>query len=459
MLASGNRNAVVSGTVALGRDIAVLPASPLDRRSWNIRKPLAIGLAAMLVLFGFVFAWAATFNISGAVIGKGQVQASANRIAVQHPVGGVVAQILASNGDRVKSGDVVVRLDDSSLRSDLAGVESELFELLANEARLEAELADRRTLSIHPILQEAVIRNPRLQSLVNEQQRQLDADYRSIGTQVSLLQEQRNQIADESSGIQAELSAKREELALLNDELARSTENLQKGYVTNSVVLALQRDVIKAKGEAGSLAAKKAELDGKIAEQRLKVYATPLDLRELNADKLNLSKQQSKKLIESRNAILDKLSKLEVRAPVSGMVFDSKILGPRSVIEPAQPIMYIVPDHKPNLVVVRVEASDIEQVRVGQEAALRFTTFSRRSTPIIAGRVTAISADAFLDEKKQTSYYFVDVTLIDSELRRLGSVELLPGMPVEAFLKTESRSPASYVTRPVTDFFARAFRD
>lgn len=351
------------------------------------------------------------------------------------------------------------RLDDSSLRSDLATIDGELFELLANESRLEAELDDRRKLSLHPILQAAVANNPGLKSLLAQQQTQLDDDYRSLATQVSLLTKEKNQAADEADGVQAALAAKRDELALLSSELVSSTDNLQKGYLTKSVVTTLQRDVITAKGEAGTLEAKRAELDGKVAEQQLKTFATPLDVKELSADKLNLSRQQSSKLIESRNDILYKLGKLDVRAPVSGMVFDSQILGPRSVIEAAKPIMYIVPDTKPDLVVVRVEATDIEQVHIGQEAGLRFMTFNKRSTPIIIGRVTAISADAFRDEKTQTFYYFVDVKLIEQEMQKLGGVELLPGMPVEAFLKTESRSPASYVLKPITDFFVKAFRD
>ncbi|UZK67716.1 HlyD family type I secretion periplasmic adaptor subunit [Sphingomonas sp. M1-B02] len=429
------------------------------RRSWTIRKPLGIGLAALIGLFGFVFVWASTFNISGAVIGKGQVQASVNRIAVQHPIGGVVAKILVNSGDKVKSGDVVVKLDDSSLRSELATIDSELFELLANEARLEAELENRATLAPHPLLQEARQNNPGVESLLKQQQRQLDAHFRSVGTQVSLLHRQRSQISDEAIGVQSALTAKREELALLEDELSQAKQNLQNGYVTRTVVSNLQRDTIKARGELGSLAAKKAELNGKVAEQSVKTYAAPLDIREVSADRLNLLRQQSKRLIENRNALVYKLSKLDVRAPVGGRVFDSKLLGPLSVVEAAKPIMYIVPNDKPGLVVVRVDATDIEQVQVGQETGLRFTTFNKRSTPIIDGRVTAISADAFRDEKTQAFYYFVDVSLLESEMQKLGNVELLPGMPVDAFLKTESRSPASYVIRPITDFFAKAFRD
>ena len=441
------------------RDIGRSPLSRRNRRSWTIQKPLTIGWAAMAGLFGLLFIWAVVVNISGAVIGKGQVQASANRIAVQHPVGGVVSEILATNGDRVKSGAVLVRLDNSSLASELAEVESQLFELLANEARLEAELDGRSTLALHPVLVEAIGTNPALKSLVYQQQRQLQASHGLMVNEISVLQQQRNQIADEARGVQAALGAKKEEIELLSNDLAQAKDNLKKGYTTRQVVSTLERDLIRARGEAGSLSAKRAELNGKLAEQQLKTFASPLDIKILSADKLNLSKQQSKKLIESRSLLLYKLGALDVKAPVSGMVFDSKLLGPRSVVEAAKPIMYLVPDNKPNLVVVRVDARDIEQVHVGQKAGLRFTTFNKRSTPIIDGKVTAISADAFVDEKTQTFYYFVDVMLIDSEMQKLGAVELISGMPVEAYLQTESRTPASYVLRPITDFFARAFRD
>ena len=435
-----------------------LPDRP-ERRSWTIRKPLKIGLAALFGLFGLVFVWAATFDIAGAVIGKGHVQATTNRIAVQHPVGGVVAEILSNNGDRVKAGQVVVKLDDSALQSELATVESELFQLLANEARLEAELADRRTLSPDPLLRQAVLTNPAVRGVLDQQQRQLNAHHASLGTEISLLRKQTGQTSDEARGVRAALAAKREELALLDAELARSSEFLKAGYTTRAVVTDLQREIIKARGEAGSLAAKLAELQGKVSEQQLKGHATPMGIKELSADKLNLSRQQSTKLLESRNAILQRLGKSEITAPTDGIVHDSKIQGPRSVIEAAKPIMYIVPNGRLDLIVVRVEAIDIDQVRIGQHVGLRFTTFDKRTTPIIDGEVTAVSADAFLDDKTGGSYYFVDVKMIDSQLRRLGSVDLVPGMPVDAFIRTESRTPASYVLRPITDFFTKAFRD
>src|SRR5262245_49981874 len=170
------------------------------RRSWTIRKPLGIGLVAVAILLGFLFTWGTTLNISGAVIAKGQVQVSSSRTAVQHPVGGVVAEILAQNGDKVRSGDIVLKLDDTQLRSELAAVEGELFEILANEARLVAELDDQKQLSPHRILREAAEANPELRVLMERQQRQLDSHYKSLDTQISLLEEQTRQIRDQAAG-------------------------------------------------------------------------------------------------------------------------------------------------------------------------------------------------------------------------------------------------------------------
>lgn len=431
----------------------------VSRRSLTVRKPLLIGIVAIFGLFGGVFAWAATFGISGAVIGVGKVEASANRFAIQHPVGGIVAETLVRNGDKVSPGDVLLRLDDPALHSALATTESELFELLANEARLYAEVENRRSLKLHPILQEAASSNPAVRNLIAQQQRQLDSQFGSLSTQLSLMRTQRIQTSEEAGGVEAALTAKREELALLSEELAAAQDNMEKGYVTRVVVTSLQREVIKAKGEAATLAAKIAELQGKDSEQRLETYAAPLEFRGKSAEVLNQSRQQSAQLIATRSALLTQLAKLEVKAPVGGMIFDSQVLGPRSVIEAAKPIMYVVPNNAPKLAIVRIEADDIEEVYVGQPVGLRFTTFNQRSTPIIDGRVTAISADAFRDEKTQGLYYFVDIALIDNQLKRLGGLQLIPGMPVEAFIRTDQRSPASYVIKPIEDFFSKAFVD
>ncbi|BCH23176.1 HlyD family type I secretion periplasmic adaptor subunit [Mesorhizobium sp. L-8-10] len=429
------------------------------RRSWSIWKPLSIGFVAAAALFGLLFVWGTTLKISGAVIAKGQVQVSSVRTVVQHPVGGVVAEVLARNGDKVQSGDIVLKLDETQLRTELAAVEGELFEILANEARLMAELSDQKKLSPHRILREATTENPELTALLERQQRQLDAHYTSLDTQVRLLEEQIRQVHDQTVGEQAVLDSKREHLALAQDELEKSLQSLEKGIITKTVVTTLQRDVIATNGEIGRLIAKIAEMKAKISEQKLKIHLIPYEIKEKSSDSLNLIGQMKKKLLESRRGLLYKLSKLEIRTPVSGIIHDSKVLGLQSVVEAAKPIMYVVPDNEPVSVSVRVDAADVDQVYPGQAASLRFIAFNQRSTPVIEGQVTNISADAFLDERTQKLYYFVEVSLIEPEVERLGEVTLISGMPVEAFFTTRSRSPVSYITKPITDYFNRALRD
>lgn len=436
-----------------------MPQAKHIRRSWTLRKPLSIGFIAAAALSGLLFVWGTTLKISGAVIAKGQVQVSSTRTAVQHPVGGVVAEVVAENGDKVESGDIVVKLDETQLRSELAAVEGELFEILANEARLTAELEDQKELSPHPILLEASEGNLELVALLERQQRQLDAHYISLDTQIGLLREQIRQIHDQTLAEEAVLDSKRQHLALAEDELGKALQSLQKGIITKTVVTTLRKDVIAAKGEIGRLVAKIAELKGKVSEQQLKSLTIPADLKSKISESLNLIRQSRKKLIENRSNLTYKLSKLEIKTPVSGIVHDSKILGLQSVVEAAKPLMYIVPDKEPVSASVHVDAADIDQVYLGQEASLRFIAFNRRSTPVIAGKVTNISADAFLDERTQKIYYFVEVSLIAPEIRKLGEVTLIAGMPVEAFFTTRSRSPASYITKPIADYFTRAFRD
>ena len=296
------------------------------RRSWTIRKPLGIGLVAVAALVGLVFVWGMTFKISGAVIAKGQVQVRRRRTAVQHPVGGVVAEILARNGDKVRGGDFVVKLDDTQLRSDLAAVEGELFEILANEARLTAELEDKKALSPDRILRVAADSNPELRALLERQQRQLDAHYKSLAARYRFFMSRPRQIDEQVSGEESALDAKRQHLALSQDELAFSEQSLAKGIVTNAVVSTLQRDVIATKGDIGQLIAKVAELKAKISEQKIKINAIPLDAKEMSADKTNQLGQQKKKLIEERRSLLYKLSKLEVQTPVSGTVYNRRSL-------------------------------------------------------------------------------------------------------------------------------------
>jgi HlyD family secretion protein len=430
-----------------------------QRQTWNIRRPLALGIAtvvALLVLFG---GWAALGHISGAVIGRGVIEVSTTRTVVQHPIGGVVVEILKRDGDRVEAGEVVLRLDDRDLRSALKVTEGALFETLANIDRLEAALEGRRKMALHPLLAEAAATNPEFQALRARLQGQLDDHFTHIETEMRLLDEQITQIEAQIAGFEAQLGAQRDEQAILAAELVRAHELSRQGLIRAADLTAVEKASAVIKGEIGRLEAQIAELRGKIVESGLKRVSVVTDAAELIGVELSRLRPERTRLLETRRVILEDLRRLEIRAPVSGRIIDSQVFGLRSVVVAASPLMMIVPEDEPVLARIRVAATDIDQVHVGQEASLRFTAFNGRHYPIILGKVRQVSADAFLDQRTQQTYYEVAMALEETEVAKLGDKDLIPGMPVEGFLATESRTPLNYVLRPILFYFDRAFRD
>ena len=429
------------------------------RPTWLIWKPLSIGIVSTVLLVVILGIWGTKTSISGAVIGKGKVQVSSGRTALQHPVGGVVHDILADDGDSVAAGDVVLRLDDAPLRSELTIIEGELFETLANEARLEAEIDDRRELIPHPLLAQVSLENLEIKFLLERQQRRLTSFYQSLDAQWALIDEQIKQVEEQIVGVEAELAAKIQRSQVIGQELQQIQELSEKGLVKFSVIYTLQKDQLATQGDVGRLTARVAELKGKISELRLKLHTLAPAEKEKSVEELSKLRPGKTKLMENRSRIIDEMSKLEIRTPISGTIHDSQILGLRSVVGAAKPLMYIVPNDRPVSIAVRIDAADINQVYFGQTASLKFSAFNRRSTPTILGRVSNISADAFLDPTTRKLYYDVEVSLLEGEIDKLGENTLISGMPVDAFISTESRSPLNYITKPIMDYFDRAFRD
>lgn len=431
---------------------------PPVRLTWSTRRPLLLGLGSFVLLVGVIGFWSVRADIAGAVIGLGVIEVSSTQTAVQHPVGGVVKEILAREGDRVAAGDVVVRLDDFQLLSDLKVVEGDLFETLAAIARLEAEVEGRTTLTLHPALAEAAS-IPEYGRLIDRQQRDLDAFYASIAAEDGLLDEQVSQIQAQIVGIEAQLAASTDERALISAELLTARDLNARGLNRDAELVALEKAEVATRGEIGKLTAQIAELRGKIAEVELKRLQILPDAETSAAQELAKLRPERTRFLERRASILDGLTKLDIRAPVSGQIYQSAVQGLRSVIVAASPLMMIVPDDDPVLANVRVAATDIDQAYVGQSASLKFKSFNGRQIPIILGRVAQISADASLDTTTRKTYYQVKVGLLPEEMAKLGDKDLIPGMPVEAFLSTETRTPLSYVLRPFMFYFDRAFRD
>jgi len=421
---------------------------------------MIVGLAGLFILLGGFGTWAAMTQISGAVIAGGRIKVDQNRQVVQHPDGGVVAKIEVTEGERVDEGDVLVRLDPTELRSELSIIENQLAELMARRARLEAERDGRQDLRFDPLLQEMARVNPDARDLMQGQQTLMSARAETMAARVEQLTKQRDQIRDQIGGITAQQTALTRQLDLIGRELADQQSLLDRGLAQATRVLGLQREEARLTGTMGELAAQKAQSEGRITEIDLEIITLRTDQREEAVTTLRDLQFRELELREQRRALIERLSRLDIIAPATGIVYDLRVFALRSVIRPADPLMYVIPQDRPLVIDAEVDTIHVDKLHIGQEVTLRFSALDQRTTPELFGHVTRISADAFEDEQTRASYYRAEVVLKDGEKERLpAGVTLVPGMPVETFIRTEDRTPIAYLVKPFTDYLAKAFRE
>ena len=429
------------------------------QKTWSARRPLLIGILAILVLTGGFGSWAVMANISGAVIANGQIEVDQNRQVVQHPDGGVIEEIAVHEGDLVSANDILLRLDPTNLTSELVVIEGQLFELMARRGRLEAERDGTKTISFDPELI-AATKSANATNLMQGQQRLFVARQDSMDQEVAQMQKRRLQISDQIIGITAQQTALSTQLELINQELTAQQTLLDRGLAQISRVLSLQRELARLHGTMGELAASKAQAEGRITEIDIEVLKLGTKRREEAITRLRDLQFRELELQEQRRSLTERLSRLDIRAPVSGIVYGLQFFAPRSVVKPAEPVLFLVPQDRPLVIAAKVEPTNIDQIFIGQEVTLRFTAFDNRTTPELKGRVVKISADAFTDERSQASFYRSEITLLDGETDKLPKgATLIPGMPVQAFIRTEDRTPLAYLVKPFTDYFAKAFRE
>jgi len=431
----------------------------MTRPVWRIRVPAMVGFAALAILVGGLGAWAVKTRLAGAIVSSGVIEVQSNRQVVEHPDGGVVGEIFVRDGDVVTSGDLLLRLDDTFLFSEQTIVVSQLFELLARRARLEAERDGTSSEDLGIRLLEVQQENNIGPDLIAGQQRLFDARLESMAKQTEQLNEQRAQIESEIEGTKAQLISLRRQVELIQDELEDQQSLLSRGLTQASRVLSLQREEASLSGEIGSLEASVARLRGQIAATEIQILELTATRREEAITTLRDVQTQVSELSERRLSLAERLSRLDIRAPVSGTVYDSQVFALQSVIQPAEPMMYVVPQDTPLLVAARVDAIHVDQLHVGQPVALRFPAFNQRETPEIDGQVLNVSADTFTDEQTGFTFYRAELAPIDGQIERLNGQALLPGMPVEAMIKTDERTPLSYLIKPMADYFNRAFRE
>lgn len=430
-------------------------ATARDSLQRYVRAGVAI---VILVVFG-MGGWAATAQLSGAVVGEGFVVVASRIKHIRHPTGGIIRTVRVHDGDHVKAGQILIQLDPTQVRATAAIISHDMDDLLAREARLEAERDGLDEIKFPPELEsrEGVPGSEAARAIASE--RRLFKIRRNAreGERAQLM-ERRSQLQIEISGYQGQIESKEKERTLIHKEL-KSVQTLWNEKLTPLTrLVSLQREATRVDGERDQLTSMTAQARAKISEINLKILQIGQDLRKTVGKDLIDTQTHLSELAEKKIAAMDQLKRLDIRAPQSGYVHELTAYTVGGVIKAGEQIMMIVPDEDAFQVEVKIDPHEIEQIHQNQRAELRFSAFNQRVTPQITGFVNFISADTVQDQRTGRRYYSVRIVLPQKEIAKIKREKIVPGMPVEAFIQTHERTALSYLLKPLTDQMQKAFK-
>jgi membrane fusion protein, type I secretion system len=434
----------------------VSAAHPSKART-SVRRHLFMSTAGVVLLVFGLGGLAIGTELAGAVVASGIVAVDGSVKKVQHPTGGVVGEIHVRDGDRVRAGDVVVRLDETIARANLAMITKSLDELTARKARLEAERDGLADVAFLPSFA-ARASDPDVAGAILGESRLFRSRHESRDGQRAQLRERVSQLREQIDGTELQSDAKADEIKLIQDELGGVQELWKKNLVPLSRVIALKREETRLRGERGQLIAGVAQAKGRISETELQAMQIEQDLRSEVAKELREVDAKTAELVERKIAADDQLKRVDIRAPLDGVVHQSSVHTIGGVVAPGDQLMLIVPDSDNLSIEARVSPQDIDQLQAGQSTVLRLSALNQRTTPELKGKVSVVASDVVVDQRTGMQYFPVRITFAEGERGRLGGVKIVPGMPIESFIQTGYRSVFSYLTKPLADHVARAFR-
>jgi HlyD family secretion protein len=415
-----------------------------------IRRYLLAGAASLVLLIGGVGGLAAMTKLSGAVIAAGRLVVDTNVKKVQHPSGGVIGAIQVREGEPVKAGQLLVRLDATVTEANLAIVSKSLAEFEAREARLKAERDGAAAIRFPDGLQPDLIAGET--SLFK-----LRSDVR-VGKKAQL-EERIAQLGEEIAGLGQQKTAKAREMALIADELEGIRKLWKQKLVSIGRVTLLERDAARLEGEHGRLIAAIAQTKGRVSETELQILQIDQDFRSEVAGELRDMEAKIAEYSERKIAAEDQLKRIDIKAPQDGIVHQLAVHTVGGVVQGGEALMLIVPVSDELTVEARIAPQDIDQIAAGQNALLRLSAFNQATTPELTGRLVTVAADLTTDEKTGLSFYSARVRLPRSEIAKLKGLALAPGMPAEVFFPTHERTILSYLVKPLSDQMERAFRE
>jgi HlyD family secretion protein len=426
----------------------------------SIQRYMVVGLIMFGVVTFGIGGWAATSQLSGAVIAQGVVVVDSSVKKVQHATGGIVGELRVREGDRVNTGDILIRLDETQTLANATIVTKSLDELLARQARLEAERDGAAQITFpKALLDRTKDSNSDAGRAIAAETKLFDLRQQARSGQKAQLKERSAQLQEEIKGYSGQADAKQKEVDLIHQELEGVRTLFQKNLVPMTRLTSLERDTARLEGERSQLAGMMAQSKGKIAEIELQIIQIDQDLRTEVGKDLIETRSKLSELAERKIAAVDLLNRIDIRAPQTGRVHELSVHTVGGVISPGEQIMLIVPDADALAVEVRISPRDIDQVYVGQTATMKFAAFNQKTTPEIDGEISVVAADITQDKRTGMSYYTARVLLKPEELAKLSGAKLVPGMPVDVFIKTPGRTALSYLVKPLQDQAERALKE
>jgi HlyD family secretion protein len=440
------------GTTVPGA-LAPVPATPLGRA-----RGLVLAGSTLVGVFVIGFGvWATYAPLESAAVGPGTVEAETSRKTVQHLEGGIIGQILVKDGDEVTAGQTLIRLDDTKSRTTLAALRGQYWDALAREARLIAERDAHEQIRLPDALL-SQIGDPAVAQVIAGQQKIFETRRTLLGSKTEMIKQRIGQVQEEIVGLKAQEVATTKRVKLAQEEMTGLRALVEKGLERKPRMLQLDRDIAEMEGKRGELVASIARAHQTIAESQVNILNIQNDTQNEVANDLRDTQKKIHELTEQMQAARDVLARVEVKAPQDGIVTDLKVHTLGGVIQQGEPLLDLVPKEDRLVVTVQVRPEDINVVHAGLPTHVRFTPYKQRRTPPIDGMVTYVSADKLVDKKTNQSYYEAKVR-IDEQMLKDENVELIPGMPAEAMIKTGESTVALYALSPVLDGFRRAFRE
>jgi HlyD family type I secretion membrane fusion protein len=435
---------------------ASTPAPDDSSHGFGLKSRVIVGTLAGLLLIGGCGGWAAMAELTGAVIAGGTLKIEQNLKSIQHLDGGIIGSIDVKEGDVIAKGQIMIRLDDTQNRAELSIIKSQIIELSARRARLIAERDGQDAMDLPELLTSddgSVI------EAVRGEQHLLEGNRQNRSSKKEQLLLGIEQLQEEIHGLQAQRNSKSDEIVLVTAEKKKLSGLAEKKLIDSSRTYGNARELVRLVGEKGETDAGIARATARLSETRLQIISIDETARTDAQKELSEIEPKLFELKERQATIKDRLSRTDIRAPIAGTVNELLVHTVGGIITPAQKIMTIVPADALLKVEAKLSPNDIDQVFLGQQAKLRFTTFDQRTTPEMKGEITYISAATSVDEATGQTYYVANVSVSASELVQLGDRKLMPGMPVEVFISTERRTALSYLAKPMMDQFVKAFRE